>query len=120
MAKKDVLIIPVESLAQTLIVNIMKDRYSIWSLLFYSLSLFISLLWIDIYLGLGVSLFNNLYCIRLIELGISCCFIHLVMYLMCESYQYAFSLQSSEVYELFSVMIHSGNALGGHYYAYIK
>ena len=31
-----------------------------------------------------------------------------------------FVLQSSEVYELFSVMIHSGNALGGHYYAYIK
>eukprot|EP00795_Rhopilema_esculentum_P005155 gene5155-285_t len=27
---------------------------------------------------------------------------------------------SSEFYELFSIMIHSGNALGGHYYAYIK
>jgi len=26
----------------------------------------------------------------------------------------------SEIYELFSIMIHSGNALGGHYYAYIK
>ncbi len=24
------------------------------------------------------------------------------------------------VYELFSIMIHSGSAIGGHYYAYIK
>ena len=24
------------------------------------------------------------------------------------------------VYELFSIMIHSGSAMGGHYYAYIK
>ena len=24
------------------------------------------------------------------------------------------------VYELFSIMIHSGSAVGGHYYAYIK
>ena len=24
------------------------------------------------------------------------------------------------MYELFSIMIHSGSALGGHYYAYIK
>ena len=26
----------------------------------------------------------------------------------------------SHMYELFSIMIHSGSALGGHYYAYIK
>ena len=24
------------------------------------------------------------------------------------------------MYELFSIMIHSGSAIGGHYYAYIK
>ena len=29
-------------------------------------------------------------------------------------------LQGPYVYELFSIMIHSGNAIGGHYYAYIK
>ena len=28
--------------------------------------------------------------------------------------------EGSNVYELFSIMIHSGSALGGHYYAYIK
>ena len=31
-----------------------------------------------------------------------------------------YSLEGKNVYELFSVMIHSGSALGGHYYAYIK
>ena len=30
------------------------------------------------------------------------------------------SLQGPYVYELFSIMIHSGSAIGGHYYAYIK
>lgn len=30
-----------------------------------------------------------------------------------------FCLQAWE-YELFSIMVHSGNATGGHYYAYIK
>ena len=29
-------------------------------------------------------------------------------------------LQGRYVYELFSIMIHSGSAIGGHYYAYIK
>ena len=29
-------------------------------------------------------------------------------------------LEGKNVYELFSIMIHSGSALGGHYYAYIK
>ena len=29
-------------------------------------------------------------------------------------------LQGPYVYELFSIMIHSGSAIGGHYYAYIK
>jgi len=30
-------------------------------------------------------------------------------------------LQDGEyVYEMFSILIHSGSALGGHYYAYIK
>lgn len=28
--------------------------------------------------------------------------------------------QGPYVYELFSIMIHSGSAAGGHYYAYIK
>lgn len=28
--------------------------------------------------------------------------------------------QGPNVYELFSIMIHSGSANGGHYYAYIK
>ena len=28
--------------------------------------------------------------------------------------------QGPYVYELFSIMIHSGSAIGGHYYAYIK
>lgn len=31
-----------------------------------------------------------------------------------------FSPQSSLLYELFSVMVHSGSAAGGHYYACIK
>lgn len=31
-----------------------------------------------------------------------------------------FSLQNSLLYELFSVMVHSGSAAGGHYYACIK
>ncbi len=30
------------------------------------------------------------------------------------------SLQGPYVYELFSIMVHSGSAIGGHYYAYIK
>lgn len=29
-------------------------------------------------------------------------------------------LQGPYEYELFSIMVHSGNASGGHYYAYIK
>ena len=29
-------------------------------------------------------------------------------------------LQGPYVYELFSIMVHSGSAIGGHYYAYIK
>ena len=29
-------------------------------------------------------------------------------------------LQGPYVYELFSIMVHSGSATGGHYYAYIK
>lgn len=29
-------------------------------------------------------------------------------------------IQGPYVYELFSIMIHSGSAIGGHYYAYIK
>ena len=29
-------------------------------------------------------------------------------------------LQGQYEYELFSIMIHSGSAVGGHYYAYIK
>lgn len=28
--------------------------------------------------------------------------------------------QGENVYELFSILIHSGSAMGGHYYAYIK
>jgi ubiquitin carboxyl-terminal hydrolase 47 len=28
--------------------------------------------------------------------------------------------KGQSVYELFSILIHSGSALGGHYYAYIK
>mmetsp|Transcript_6713 Transcript_6713/g.11933 ORF Transcript_6713/g.11933 Transcript_6713/m.11933 type:complete len:1054 (+) Transcript_6713:8001-11162(+) len=31
-----------------------------------------------------------------------------------------YKLEGDEVYELFSILIHSGSALGGHYYAYIK
>lgn len=31
-----------------------------------------------------------------------------------------FFLQGPYIYELFSIMIHSGSAAGGHYYAYIK
>jgi ubiquitin C-terminal hydrolase len=31
-----------------------------------------------------------------------------------------FKHEGDEVYELFSILIHSGSALGGHYYAYIK
>ena len=30
------------------------------------------------------------------------------------------TLQGPYVYELFSIMVHSGSAIGGHYYAYIK
>lgn len=30
------------------------------------------------------------------------------------------TFQGPYVYELFSIMIHSGSAIGGHYYAYIK
>ena len=30
------------------------------------------------------------------------------------------SYQGPYVYELFSIMVHSGSAIGGHYYAYIK
>lgn len=29
-------------------------------------------------------------------------------------------MQGPYIYELFSIMIHSGSASGGHYYAYIK
>ena len=29
-------------------------------------------------------------------------------------------LQGPYMYELFSIMIHSGSAIGGHYYVYIR
>jgi ubiquitin carboxyl-terminal hydrolase 47 len=31
-----------------------------------------------------------------------------------------FIQRGEDVYELFSILIHSGSAMGGHYYAYIK
>jgi ubiquitin C-terminal hydrolase len=34
--------------------------------------------------------------------------------------QTAIASSGEWVYELYSVMVHSGSAMGGHYYAYIK
>lgn len=43
-------------------------------------------------------------------------------YLKCERNKLAekYLVEGPNVYELFSILIHSGSALGGHYYAYIK
>ena len=43
-------------------------------------------------------------------------------YLSCERNKTVekFVVEGPNVYELFSILIHSGSALGGHYYAYIK
>ena len=43
-----------------------------------------------------------------------------MLYTVSNSHNVFSFIQGPFVYELFSIMIHSGSAAGGHYYAYIK
>jgi len=43
-----------------------------------------------------------------------------MLYTVDKSHAVLSFIQGPFVYELFSIMIHSGSAAGGHYYAYVK